>query len=104
MSTKLTKEGEFLIMGCDGIWDVFVSQNALDFAQDMVDEAMKRKSGDNLAVVVVCFQHQPPSNLIAPRSRVHRSFSAKGLSYVYSIQRIRRAVQHYRFCCRNLAV
>ncbi|KAG2700040.1 hypothetical protein I3760_07G214900 [Carya illinoinensis] len=81
MSTKLTKEGEFLIMGCDGIWDVFVSQNALDFAQDMVDEAMKRKSGDNLAVVVVCFQHQPPSNLIAPRSRVHRSFSAKGLRF-----------------------
>lgn len=93
MSTKLTKEDEFLIIGCDGIWDVFMSQNAVDFARrklqehndpvmcskDLVDEALKRKSGDNLAAVVVCFQPQPPPNLIAPRGRVQRSISAEGL-------------------------
>ncbi|KAL5539493.1 hypothetical protein UlMin_043225 [Ulmus minor] len=93
MSTKLTEEDEFLIIGCDGVWDVFRSQNAVDFARrrlqehndpaicskDLVDEALKRKSGDNLAVVVVCFQMQAPPNLIAPRSRVQRSFSAEGL-------------------------
>uniref|UniRef100_A0A2N9H756 protein-serine/threonine phosphatase n=1 Tax=Fagus sylvatica TaxID=28930 RepID=A0A2N9H756_FAGSY len=93
MSAKLTVEDEFLIIGCDGIWDVFRSQNAVDFARrrlqehndpalcskDLVDEALKRKSGDNLAAVVVCFQHQSPPNLVAPRSRVQRSFSAEGL-------------------------
>ncbi|CAA2966532.1 probable phosphatase 2C 22 [Olea europaea subsp. europaea] len=93
MSTKLTSEDEFLILGCDGVWDVFMSQNAVDFArrrlqehndpvqcsEDLVNEALKRKSGDNLAVVVVCFQQQPPPNLVAPRGRVHRSISAEGL-------------------------
>lgn len=98
ISTKLTEEDEFLIIGCDGIWDVFRSQNAVDFARrrlqehndpvlcskDLVDEALKRKSGDNLAVVVVCFQHQPPPNLVVPRPRVQRSFSAEGLRELQS--------------------
>ncbi|XP_062023808.1 probable protein phosphatase 2C 22 isoform X1 [Rosa rugosa] len=97
-TVKLTEEDEFLIIGCDGIWDVFRSQNAVDFARrrlqehndpatcskDLVDEALKRKSSDNLAVVVVCFQHEPPPNLIAPRSRVQRSFSAEGLRELQS--------------------
>ncbi|KAE9609218.1 putative protein-serine/threonine phosphatase [Lupinus albus] len=98
MTIKLTAEDEFLIIGCDGIWDVFRSQNAVDFARrrlqlhndpimcskDLVDEALKRKSGDNLSAVVVCFQQQPPPNLVAPRSRVHRSFSAEGLRELQS--------------------
>ncbi|KAM7459443.1 hypothetical protein LguiA_036437 [Lonicera macranthoides] len=98
MTTKLTKEDEFLIIGCDGIWDVFLSQNAVDFARrklqehndpvlcskDLVDEALKRKSSDNLAVVVVCFQPQPPPNLVAPRGRVQRSISAEGLKELQS--------------------
>ncbi|KAJ9167785.1 hypothetical protein P3X46_019380 [Hevea brasiliensis] len=99
MTTELTAEDEFLIIGCDGLWDVFRSQNAVDFARrrlqehndpltcskDLVDEALKRKSGDNLAVVVVCFRSEPPPNLIAPRPRVHRSFSAEGLRELQSI-------------------
>ncbi|KAK3009896.1 hypothetical protein RJ639_012985 [Escallonia herrerae] len=98
MNRTLTDEDEFLIMGCDGIWDVFLSQNAVDFARrrlqehndpilcskDLVDEALKRKSGDNLAVVVVCFQSQPPPNLVAPRGRVQRSISAEGLKELQS--------------------
>lgn len=98
MTTELTHEDEFLIIGCDGIWDVFMSQNAVDFARrrlqehndpimcskDLVDEALKRKSGDNLAAVVVCFQSQPPPNLVAPRARVQRSISAEGLKELQS--------------------
>ncbi|KAJ7966132.1 putative Protein phosphatase 2c [Quillaja saponaria] len=98
MTARLTEEDEFLIIGCDGIWDVFMSQNAVDFARrrlqehndpvmcskDLVDEALKRKSGDNLVAVVVCFQQQPPPNLVAPRSRVQRSFSAEGLRELQS--------------------
>ncbi|XP_075522550.1 putative protein phosphatase 2C 22 [Primulina tabacum] len=98
MSTRLTKEDEFLIIGCDGLWDVFRSQNAVDFARrklqehndpmmcgkDLVEEALKRRSGDNLAVVVVCFQLQPPPNLVVPRGRVHRSVSAEGLKELQS--------------------
>ncbi|KAJ8751779.1 hypothetical protein K2173_025965 [Erythroxylum novogranatense] len=98
MTTQLTEEDEFLIIGCDGIWDVFRSQNAVDFARrrlqehndpvmcskDLVEEALKRKSGDNLAVVVVCFQSEPPQNLIAPRGRVQRSFSGEALRELQS--------------------
>ncbi|KAL5783182.1 hypothetical protein ACOSP7_008211 [Xanthoceras sorbifolium] len=98
MTTKLTEDDEFLIIACDGIWDVFRSQNAVDFARrrlqehndpvmcckDLVDEALKRKSGDNLSAVVVCFRSQPPPNLVAPRSRVQRSFSAEGLRELQS--------------------
>ncbi|PIN18407.1 Serine/threonine protein phosphatase [Handroanthus impetiginosus] len=97
-TAQLTNKDEFLIIGCDGIWDVFTSQNAVDFARrrlqehndptmcskDLVDEALKRKSGDNLAVVVVCFQEQPPPNLVVPRGRVHRSVSAEGLRELQS--------------------
>ncbi|XP_011019748.1 PREDICTED: probable protein phosphatase 2C 57 [Populus euphratica] len=99
MTRQLTEEDEFIIIGCDGIWDVFRSQNAVDFARrrlqehndpvmcskDLVDEALKRKSGDNLAVIVVCFQSEPPRNLIAPRPRVHRSISADGLRELQSV-------------------
>ncbi|KAL9250446.1 putative protein phosphatase 2C 22 [Drosera capensis] len=98
MTMELTKEDEFLILGCDGIWDVFRSQNAIDFARrrlqehndpvkcckDLVDEALKRKSGDNLAVVMVCFQPQAPPNLATPRTKVHRSISAEGLKELQS--------------------
>ncbi|CAA0840699.1 Probable protein phosphatase 2C 22 [Striga hermonthica] len=98
MRAKLTEEDEFLIMGCDGLWDVFMSQNAVDFARrrlqehndpvmccrDLVDEALKRKSGDNLSVVVVCFQAGPPPKLVVPRGRVQRSISAEGLKELQS--------------------
>ncbi|KFK32556.1 hypothetical protein AALP_AA6G258400 [Arabis alpina] len=98
MTAKLTEEDEFLIIGCDGVWDVFMSQNAIDFARrrlqehndpvmcskELVEEALKRKSGDNVTAVVVCLQPQPPLNLVAPRLRVHRSFSAEGLKDLQS--------------------
>ncbi|KAK4257486.1 hypothetical protein QN277_007066 [Acacia crassicarpa] len=72
--TTLTKEDEFLIIASDGIWDVFRSQNAVDFARgrlqehndvklcckEMVEEALKRYSTDNLTVVMVCFHSEPP--------------------------------------------
>ncbi|ERM97065.1 hypothetical protein AMTRI_Chr05g64040 [Amborella trichopoda] len=99
-STLLTEEDEFLIIGCDGIWEVFRSQNAVDFARrrlmehndpracsrELVVEALKRRSGDNLSVVVVCFHHTPPPSLVAGpvRSRVQRSISAEGLRELQS--------------------
>ncbi|XWS17048.1 hypothetical protein CRYUN_Cryun33cG0034300 [Craigia yunnanensis] len=71
---KLTKEDEFLIIGSDGIWEVFTSQNAIDFAwrrlqehndvklccKEIVEEAIKRGATDNLTVVLVSFHLEPP--------------------------------------------
>ncbi|KAD3068723.1 hypothetical protein R6Q59_017252 [Mikania micrantha] len=65
----LTEEDEFLIIGCDGIWDVMSSQQAVKLvtrglrrhddpelcAKDLVREALRLNTYDNLTVVVVCF-------------------------------------------------
>lgn len=88
----LSEEDEFLIIACDGLWDVFSSQNAVDFARgqlqlhndpqicskELVKEALRRDTSDNLTVVVVCFQDVPPRRtpVISP---VRRSISAEGL-------------------------
>jgi len=98
-SVKLTKDDEFLIIGCDGIWDVFRSQNAVDIARrklqehndpiacckELVDEALRRQSTDNLSVVIVCFQSKPPPSLSRPRPPpVRKSISLEGLNVLKS--------------------
>ncbi|KAK8500172.1 hypothetical protein V6N13_076341 [Hibiscus sabdariffa] len=89
----LTKEDEFLIIGSDGIWDVFTSQNAVDFTRrrlqqhndvklcckEIVEEAIKRGATDNLTVVLVGFHLEPPLPSIIQRARFRRSISAEGL-------------------------
>lgn len=65
----LTEDDEFLIIGCDGIWDVMSSQHAVSLvrrglrrhddpeqcARDLVMEALRLNTFDNLTVIVVCF-------------------------------------------------
>ncbi|KAL7221838.1 hypothetical protein ACSBR1_023725 [Camellia fascicularis] len=89
----LTKEDEFLIIGSDGIWDVFRSQNAVDFARrklqkhndvklcckEIVEEAIKRGAADNLTVVMVCFHLELPPHVVVQRPSFKRSISAEGL-------------------------
>ncbi|KAE8675861.1 putative protein phosphatase 2C 27 [Hibiscus syriacus] len=89
----LTKEDEFLIIGSDGIWDVFTTQNAVDFTRrrlqqhndvklcckEIVEEALKRGATDNLTVVLVAFHLEPPLHSIIQRPRFRRSISAEGL-------------------------
>uniref|UniRef100_A0A2N9FVW8 protein-serine/threonine phosphatase n=1 Tax=Fagus sylvatica TaxID=28930 RepID=A0A2N9FVW8_FAGSY len=90
----LTKEDEFLIIGSDGIWEMFTSQNSVDFARrklqehndvklcckEIVEEAIKRGATDNLTVVMVSFHLEPPPlHVVGERPRVRRSISAEGL-------------------------
>ncbi|KAL4302258.1 hypothetical protein GQ457_10G029850 [Hibiscus cannabinus] len=95
----LTKEDEFLIIGSDGIWDVFTSQNAVDFTRrrlqqhndvklcckEIVEEAIKRGATDNLTVVLVGFHLEPPLPSIIHRARFRRSISAEGLQSLKSL-------------------
>ncbi|KAJ7527950.1 hypothetical protein O6H91_16G077600 [Diphasiastrum complanatum] len=97
--TVLTEDDEFLIIGCDGLWDVFTSQNAVDFARkklqqhndpeicskELVAEALRRETHDNLTVVIICFRPDPPPRLGASLTPVKRSISAEGLRCLQDI-------------------
>ncbi|KAJ8772795.1 hypothetical protein K2173_027972 [Erythroxylum novogranatense] len=80
--TDLTEDDEFLIMGCDGLWDVMSSQCAVAIARkelmlhndpekcskQLVREALKRNTCDNVTVIVVCFSVDPPPRIEMPAS------------------------------------
>lgn len=96
----LTEDDEFLIIGCDGIWDKMSSQEAVSLvrrglrrhddpeqcARDLVMEALRLNTFDNLTVIIVCFyslDHWEPSPARQRRLRCFR-LSAEAL---YSLRR-----------------
>lgn len=95
----LTEEDEFLVIGCDGLWDVMSSQYAVTIvrkelmvhndpercSRELVREALKRNSCDNLTVVVICFSAGPPPRIEVPRSQRRRSISAEGLDILKGV-------------------
>ncbi|KAF9594155.1 hypothetical protein IFM89_028812 [Coptis chinensis] len=94
--TYLTEEDEFLILACDGLWDVMSSQCAVTIvrkelmlhndpqrcSKELVREALKRNSCDNLTAVVICFSPDPPPKIEIPKTRWRRSVSADGINYL----------------------
>eukprot|EP01010_Urceolus_cornutus_P002136 NODE_2738_length_477_cov_170.490654_g2157_i0.p2 GENE.NODE_2738_length_477_cov_170.490654_g2157_i0~~NODE_2738_length_477_cov_170.490654_g2157_i0.p2 ORF type:complete len:107 (+),score=34.36 NODE_2738_length_477_cov_170.490654_g2157_i0:33-353(+) len=67
-TVTLTKDDSFLVIGCDGLWDVMEHDEALQFVRELLQsdtctpqsasemlaaEAMKRGSTDNITVLVV---------------------------------------------------
>ncbi|XP_015073491.1 probable protein phosphatase 2C 27 isoform X1 [Solanum pennellii] len=97
--TLLTEDDEFLIMGCDGLWDVMSSQCAVTMARkelmlhndpercsrELVREALKRNTCDNLTVIVICFSPDPPPRIEIPPTRICRSISVEGLNLLKSV-------------------
>ncbi|XP_042479958.1 probable protein phosphatase 2C 2 isoform X2 [Macadamia integrifolia] len=92
----LTEDDEFLIIGCDGIWDVMSSQHAVSVvrrglrrhgdpkqcARDLVMEALRLNTFDNLTVIVVCISSPDHKRELSPqRQRALRccSLSAEAL-------------------------
>ncbi|KAL3634689.1 hypothetical protein CASFOL_021743 [Castilleja foliolosa] len=67
--TLLTEDDEFLIIGCDGIWDVMSNQEAVGLvrrelmnhrdpqqcAKELINHALMRDTCDNVTAIVVCF-------------------------------------------------
>ncbi|XP_030523684.1 probable protein phosphatase 2C 47 isoform X2 [Rhodamnia argentea] len=95
----LTEEDEFLIIGCDGLWDVMSSQCAVTMVRKelmqhnnpekcsraLVEEALQRNTCDNLTVVVICFSPDPPPKIEIPKSHKRRSISAEGLDVLKGV-------------------
>lgn len=69
-TTALGADDQFLILACDGVWDVLSDQESVDLVgglccrggtaemacQRLRDEALQRGSGDNISVMVVLLQ------------------------------------------------
>lgn len=67
---QLNPKHKFLVLACDGLWDVMDHQNVADFiykrliegktvkeiATDLVAEAIKLKTEDNVTVIIVLFK------------------------------------------------
>ncbi|KAJ6718468.1 PROTEIN PHOSPHATASE 2C [Salix purpurea] len=84
----LTEDDEFMIICCDGIWDVMPSQYAVSLvrrglrrhndpelsARELVIEASHLHSADNLTAVVVCFSLPNPVESCPPQSEMLRCF------------------------------
>ncbi|XVE77505.1 hypothetical protein DITRI_Ditri13aG0068200 [Diplodiscus trichospermus] len=95
----LTEDDEFLIIACDGIWDVMSSQHAVSLvrrglerhddpeqcAKDLVMEALRRNTFDNLTVVVVCFSAPDQLEQPSPRQRRLRCCSLVAALFVTSL-------------------
>ncbi|KAI0369720.1 protein serine/threonine phosphatase 2C [Pilatotrama ljubarskyi] len=72
--TELSEEDEFLILACDGLWDVVSDQAAVELvrgiadprkaAEELLDHAYRNYSSDNVTVLVVRFR-DPPENVRA---------------------------------------
>ncbi|WOL11788.1 putative protein phosphatase 2C 47 [Canna indica] len=94
----LTEDDEFLIIACDGIWDVMSSQHAVSIvrrglrrhdnpeqcARELVLEAKRLKTFDNLTAIVICFSDEYRSSSHnnqqqLPRFRYCKSLSADAL-------------------------
>ena len=93
LERELEEEDEFLIVGCDGLWDVFTSSDAVRFARirlqdhndpeqcsrELVEEALRRNTSDNLTVITVCLSSEKPKQLES-KWRPKRCVSVDGLS------------------------
>ncbi|KAF8906546.1 phosphatase 2C-domain-containing protein [Gymnopilus junonius] len=65
--TELCEEDEFLILACDGLWDVIGDQPAVELIQDtedaqqasleLLNHALSHHTTDNVTVMVVRFKH-----------------------------------------------
>lgn len=64
-ATQLTSDDDVLLIACDGVWDVFTDQEAIDFVRDvlargepdvaqlLVNECLTRGTTDNVTALVI---------------------------------------------------
>ncbi|XP_024362353.1 probable protein phosphatase 2C 57 [Physcomitrium patens] len=111
-SLVLSEDDEFLLMGCDGLWDVFSNENAISFARkqlqrhndpelcskELVEEALKRNSQDNVTVIVICFKADAPPPLVLERRTTVRKFCFQKLCTVMKDVDIPQASATERSC------
>lgn len=94
-SHQLNPNDEFIILACDGFWDVYKSsQRAVELARDwlkehnnpqqcaqqLVADALGKHTSDNVTVIVACFGEDPPKRKLSKFGRFSPSVSSQGLN------------------------
>lgn len=112
-SITLSEEDEFLVMGCDGLWEVFTNEGAISFARkqlqrhndpelcsrELVVEALRRNSQDNVTVIVICFKADaPPPLVVLERRTTVRNFCIQKMLTVQEGINIAQASVSERRC------
>ncbi|XP_076898671.1 putative protein phosphatase 2C 47 [Bidens hawaiensis] len=83
----LTDNDEFMIIACDGIWDVMSNQEAVGLvrcqlrlhndpqrcANELINRALRLDATDNLTAIVVCFSSPSPAPAAAAQTRFPNS-------------------------------
>ncbi len=74
MEERKPEEDEFLVLACDGVWDVMTNQDVASFvcertlegiddlgtlAEALIEEGLNRNSRDNMSAVIVAFPAAP---------------------------------------------
>ncbi|CAI9779715.1 unnamed protein product [Fraxinus pennsylvanica] len=98
--TLLSEDDEFLIIGCDGIWDVMSNQEAVSLvrrelrhthnphqcARELVNQALRQDTGDNLTAIVVCFSSLERQNsVVSQRPRLRFCLSKEARKKLQSL-------------------
>lgn len=75
-TSEILPHHKFMILACDGLWDVMnhlqaakfvqekikAGQNAKEVAHSLVQEALNKKTEDNVTVIIVIFKHSVSEN------------------------------------------
>lgn len=90
-TTPIHPEDEFVIIGCDGLWDVFTYQDAVDIGRKMlldgkhsaqsisealVQQAIQAGSSDNVTVLFLLYKQRPRSASHRPPSAIARRWQS----------------------------
>lgn len=85
----LNEDWEFMVLACDGIWDVLTNQAVINFVTEMIAEGkypeticeellnyslapvcqMGGLGGDNMSIIIICFLHGRPWQDLVDRCR-----------------------------------
>ncbi|XP_058450162.1 probable protein phosphatase 2C T23F11.1 [Malaya genurostris] len=88
---QINEDWDFLVIACDGIWDVLPSQSVLEFVQAEIAQGIYPQNicenlmtrclapdcqmggigGDNMTVIIVCFLHGRPYEDLVTRCKEH---------------------------------
>lgn len=100
---QITEDWEFMVIACDGIWDVLPSQSVLDFVQGEIAQGIYPQNicenlmtrclapdcqmggigGDNMTVIIICFLHGKPYEDLVNRCKEHVAETNRKMEEMY---------------------